>query len=96
MDQPDSIIAEIRTHRLREQKMQLLLADAEKRRLRVAAILNEWAIKTMTEYGPATTERAADERDEQSRLAGEEIRPQGSREPDRGSINALEGKRAST
>jgi hypothetical protein len=93
MDQPDSLIAELCTHRLREQKKKLLLADAENRRLRVAAILNEWATKTMTEYGPATTQRPAEEPEEQSRLAAEEIRPQGSHEPDRGTMKALDWKR---
>lgn len=94
MDQPASLIAEIRTHRLREQKTKLLSADVENRRLRVAAILSEWATKTMAEYGPSTTQRRAAEREEQSRLAAEETRPQGSHEPDRGSIKALEGKQA--
>jgi hypothetical protein len=94
MDQPDSLIAELQTHRLREQKKKLLLADAENRRLRVAAILNEWAAKTMTEYGPATTQRPAEKRKEQSRLAAEEIRPQGSHEPDHRTMKALDGKRA--
>ncbi len=84
MDRPDSLITEIRTHRLREQKKKLLLADAENRRLRIAAILNEWAMKTMTGYGPATTQRPAEEREEQSRLAAEEIRPNGSHQPDHG------------
>jgi hypothetical protein len=90
MDQPDSLIAEIRARRMREQKKKLLLADAENRRFRVAAILNEWAKKTMAEYGPATTQRPAIEREEQSRLTAEEIRPQGSHEFDRGSMKALE------
>ena len=63
MDQPDSLIAEIRTHRLREQTTKLLLADAENRRRRVAAILNEWAKKTIIECGPATAQRPAEERE---------------------------------
>lgn len=90
MDQPASLIAEIRTHRLREQTTKLLLADVENRRLRVAAIVDKWAKKTMTEYGHATTQRPAEAREEQSCLAAEETRPQGSHEPDRGSIKALE------
>jgi hypothetical protein len=79
MDQPDDLIAEIRTQLLREQKRRLLLRDAENRRLRVAAILNEWATKTMAEYGHATTQRPAAELPEQSR-----------REPDSGNMKALE------
>jgi hypothetical protein len=81
MDQPDSLVAELLAHRLREQKSKLLLADAENRRLRVAAVLNEWAKKTMIECEPATTQRPAEEREGQSCLAAEEIRPQGSHEP---------------
>ena len=95
MDQPDSIIAEIRAHRLREQKKKLLLEDAENRRRRVAAILNEWAIKTMTEYGPATPQPPAEERDEHNRLEAEETRPQDSQEPDHASTKAPDGERAS-
>ena len=62
MDQPDSLIAEIRTHRLHEQTAKLLLADAENRRRRVAAILNEWAKKTIIECGPATAQGPVVER----------------------------------
>jgi hypothetical protein len=84
MYRPDTLIAEMRTHRLRKQKTKLLLADAENRRLRIAAILDEWAMKTMTGYGPATTQRPAEERKEQRRLTAEEIRPNGSHESDHG------------
>jgi hypothetical protein len=94
MDQPDSLIAEIRAHRLREQKKKLLLADAENRRRRVAAILNEWAMKTMTGYGAATTQPAAGEREEHRRLGAEEIRPQGGHETDHGSMKELDENRA--
>ena len=94
MDQPNSLIAELLAHRLQEQKKRLLLADAENRRLRVAAILNEWAKKTMTEYAPATTQRPAEVREGQTRLAAEELQQKGSYEPDHGSMKALDGKRA--
>ncbi len=95
MDQPNSLIAELLAHRLQEQKKKLLLADAENRRLRVAAILNEWAKKTIAEYDPATTQRPAEEWGEQTRLTAEEIRPQGSHEPNHGSLKAPDGKRTS-
>jgi hypothetical protein len=95
MDQQDSIIAEIRAHRLREQKKKLLLEDAENRRRRVAAILNEWAMKTMTEYGPATMQSPDEEREEHNRPGAEETRPQGSHEPDHASMKAPDGEQAS-
>jgi hypothetical protein len=94
MDQPDSLIAEMRAHRLREQKKKLLLADAKNRRLRVAAILNEWARKTMAEFEPATTQRPVEKREEHRALAAEEIQPPGSREPDRGNMKTLDENRA--
>lgn len=94
MDQPDSLIAEMRAHRLREQKKKLLLADAENRRLRVAAILNEWARKTMAEFDPAAVQRPAEERVVHSALAAEEIQPQDSREPNHGNMKALDENRA--
>jgi len=61
MDQPDSFIEGVRAQPLHEQKKRLMLADAENRRLRVAAILTEWARKTMAEYGPAMDQRPAKE-----------------------------------
>jgi hypothetical protein len=94
MDQPDSLIAEMRAHRLREQKKKLLLADAKNRRLRVAAILNEWARKTMAEFDPATAQRPSEEQEQHSALAAKESQPQGSREPDHGNTKALDENRA--
>jgi hypothetical protein len=75
MDQPENLIAEIRAQRLREQKDRLLLADAENRRLRVAAILGEWAKKTMNEYAPAAIQQTAEAQEEQSHRAAEEPGP---------------------
>lgn len=94
MDQPDNLIAEMRAHRVREQKKKLLLADAKNRRLRVAAILSEWARKTMAEFDPATDQRPSEEQEQHNALAAEEIQPQGSREPDHGNMKALDENRA--
>lgn len=94
MDQPDSLIAEMRAYRLREQKKKLLLADAENRRLRVAAILSEWARKTMAEFDPATAQRPSEEREQNSGLAAKQSQPQGSRGPDHGNMQALDEYRA--
>ena len=94
MDQPDSLIAEMRAHRLREQKKKLLLAEAENRRLKVAAILREWARKTMDEFDPATAQRRSEEREQHNAPAAKESQPQDRREPDHGNMQALDENRA--
>lgn len=63
MDQPYNFTLTMQERRVREQNEELLAIDAAKRRLLVAAIVDEWARKTMAEYGTAAMQPPVGERE---------------------------------